>query len=306
MSTAFLDSFRHAAEVLEETSSFLRCRCPICGGESLKMNINPKHVRYQAYMCWSNKCSTEEIRTTLGIEKTKYIYSPFRQQNNIKVFTPKEKPAYFEDNFEGSSFLRIRDYKPASSVRVKTGRTYSTKTVYSYNPYLRVLRLDKVNQDKRIYIQNWDYDRGWLSGTGDRIWPVYNSKGVILSAVNMSTADSVVFVEGEKCADYLRARGCAAFTFMASAFFGANMLNSLVVFKYFFPTIKNVLFIPDIDDAGLIKEGYVREGINKSGLGYTNLDLQKVFPYKDLKGTGADVCDLPWEPIKNAIKEKQV
>ena len=306
----FIDAFRKSVEVIEETNSFLRAVCPLCKGTSLKMNLSESHEYYGAYKCWSNNCPNEELRLALDLPKSTISNNdPFRPSNvfgKSSVFAPskllRSATTYYPDSFAGKEFLTLRNYVPTPKVKIVSGNSLFEKSMYQYSPYLRVLRIDKQGSEKKIYIQNWTPEDGWIPGTGDHIWPVFGMNQVLLSSNNYITSDSVVFVEGEKCAEYLRSKGCAAFTFMSGAFYGDLMFKSILVFRYFFPRISNIIFIKDCDQAGTLKETYVREGFSKQGLGYASLNLEDVFPDLELKDSKKDVVDLPWKPIREAIR----
>jgi len=301
---SFIDSFRSKADVLEETSSFIRCTCPVCNDSSLKMNTTQGSNYYGAYRCWTNNCSNSEIRNRLGLIRDNQN-DPFRPSlvfSSPKIIKPiDEDTINYPDSFEGKTFLKLSDYKPAKKTIIKSGKVVQTKTVYTYSPYLRVLRLDKVGEKKKVYIQNWDVDRGWLSGTGDRVWPCYGQMSVLESCNNWLEADSVFFVEGEKCCEFLRRRGYAAFTFMAGGFHGEPLKNALTIFRYFFPHIKNILYVCDSDTAGVLKEKYIRSGVANK-LGYSSIYLPDILG-KDLEGTGFDLADMNKEQLQIFSKE---
>ena len=294
---SLVTQFLSTATILQQSDTYASAECPVCKGTSLKMNIAKESEWYGAYKCWSNNCPTRDIREALGIKAAPKVKSPFDKSD---VFSPSQaftstypliKSAPPPNNFLGTNFLRLEGYQGNhKKTHLRTGGRVSTKTTYQYTPYLRVSRIDIPGQEKQIYIQSWDGpENGWLPGKGDKPWPLYgNSLEVISKCVNLRLADSVIIVEGEKACEWLRARGYAAFTFPAFAFHGSKAFSALLGFKHRFPNISNVLYIPDCDHAGALKEKYVRETCSDALLRFRDYRLDSLFSL----GKGADVADL--------------
>jgi hypothetical protein len=298
---AFIDNLLDSVEVVERRNSYLKAVCPTCKNESLKINISPSSVGYGAYKCWSAGCDPADIRKALNLNyvESTLDLSPSSIFKKSDIFRPskslKVDLVNNPNNFNGSQLGLIDpSLYQYRQTKVVLGSQVIKRTVYSYNPYLRILRIDRSPTKKDIYIQSWDSDAGWIAGTGDKIWPTF---GINQKLLNHKEADSVVFVEGEKAAHFLQKQGIATFTFASHCFYGSPKDSAVTIFRYFFPQIRNIIYIPDLDEAGSSKEAQVRDAFQKVGMGYSDLRLDQLFGFDP--NSSMDVADLSPLQIEN-------
>ena len=266
--------------ILKETSTHLTCYCPVCGDDNFKINTIGKHKG--AYKCWSSNCNSREIRESLG-----YKDSSFRMP---KIETIKFKPQ--EVAFNGTSLFTVSDYSPIEpSVRSYIGDYITETREYPYSSTQRVLRIDNVtNKTKYVYIQYLNHDFAWVEGSGPHFWPVY-SRGLNLH----QDSDTLLFVEGEKAAEFCKERGLAAITVCASNFYSKLSRNLLSLIAEY-PNIKNILYVPDHDKAGYSKAKSVQNNCWIVGLGC------KILPMTDIVTDvfdGMDLADCTKQQFEN-------
>lgn len=246
-------------EVVTEKSSFIKCVCPVCSQPSLKISLS-SHA-YGAYRCYDNECSTEDIRSAIGLVKTKnYYLSPYKPDLKLSVYDSKKlvqdiekaKPLELEQDWKNYDVIKVpENYQPLES-RTKSFFDGSKKkiTIYPYSDVTRVYRLDYENSGnkKEVYLQYMDLKTGnWELGLGDYLWPVY-SRGLEFDG------DTLLVVEGEKTAEYVKSElGVAAVTLATPYFQMEKMKKALYVFFRKNPTIQNLIYVPDHDDPGWLK-----------------------------------------------------
>jgi hypothetical protein len=296
----FVDEFISKVEIVElREGVWVKAICPVCHTNSLKMNLNAHTGQRGKYKCWEKNCSCEDIRKELGIQKrTRDVFSPSdifkktdRSQYGSRIVLDKPPQP-----FTGKELRRCKPGSEPLSIKLLQGSSQTRKTFYLYNQYLRVLRFDHPNQPKKVYIQNWDSGEGWVPGVGDRIWPVFCPDVEIL---NPTTADTVIFVEGEKAAWWLTRKGIVAHSLASHCYYGSARDSALTVFRYHNPEIKNVFYIADCDEAGRAKETIFKQGMGLADLGYQALSLNSIFPElgEFSKKDVADLTDSQYEKL---------
>lgn len=260
-------------DIIKETDTHLTCHCPVCGDDNFKIKKTGRHKG--AYACWSHRCGNEEIRESLGYKDSVFSVPKLRE-------TP---PKPTKVPFRGTKLLLTEDYEPIEpSVRAYIG-DYTTETrEYPYAHNQRVLRIDNISTDtKYVFIQYLNDDFVWVNGSGPNFWPVYD-RGINF---NQPFADSLLFVEGEKTAEFVKERGIAAITLM-SGNFNEKMAKNLLILKNTYANIKNIVYMPDHDKAGYTKAEKVQESCWRVGLGCRILTMPQV---SDNPFDGMDLAD---------------
>ena len=263
-------------EVVKETSTHITCLCPVCGDDNFKIKKTNPHKN--AYRCWSNFCSPQDIQKKLGF-KSLFPSKPKKQ-------IPRIKPA--KVNFTGTSIARLENYLPIPIKTKKFSGGYTVEErIYPYSKTQRVLRMDNIDtKTKYVYIQYKNEDFVWVSGSGLDFWPVY-SRNIETTLID-PLFDTVLFVEGEKTAEFCKERGLAAITLMAGNFHdGLN--KSLMLFGLKYPNIRNVIYVPDADTPGLLKADKVQESCWRYGLGCRIIKMSEIVPEPS---EGMDLADL--------------
>jgi hypothetical protein len=273
--------------ISKETETHLTCLCPVCGDDNLKIR---KTGQYKgAYTCWSNQCASEKIRESLGYKDSLFSV-PKIQPVRIK---PREVP------FRGTQLLITDNYSPIEPTQKSFIGDYVTESrEYPYSAHQRILRIDNTTtKTKYIYIQYLNDDFTWVSGAGTEFWPIY-SRGVDFN----QKADTILFVEGEKTAEFCKERGLAAITVM-SGNFGDKISKNLLILKSQYP-ITNLLYVPDHDKAGYLKAKKVQESCWRVGLGCKILTMpeitSRVFEGMDL----ADCTETEFTIFKNNVTRR--
>ena len=279
-------------EVIKETETHLTCVCPICGDDNFKIKKTGKYKG--AYKCWSNECSSEQIREKLGFTS---IYNYSQPKRPIIRVTPKET------SFTGTSLALVKDYSPIQpKIKKFSGGAVAQERIYPYSADQRVLRIDNVTSgNKFIYIQYENDSFDWVSGAGDKSWPVY-TRGLeeILKNPNY---DTLLFVEGEKTAEFCKENGVAALTLMSSCFHGSELDKTLMLFFLRHPHITNVVFVPDEDKPGFKKAENFQISCWRHSVGCKVIKMSEIVASPD---EGMDLADLSQEEFKKIWQQKEV
>jgi hypothetical protein len=246
-------------EVIEEKSTYIICKCPNCAADRLKISKRPQCLG--AYKCWSG-CSTEEVKTAMNLGKDKnYYLSPYRKiasrsaySTNLKI--EQAKQVNFTPNI--SQVIKVPENFSKLEQTVKRFiSSQKTITIYPYSDHQRVYRLDSTS-GKEIYLQHKTHEDVWEAGTGDKDWPVY-ARGLDFAL----DGDTVLFVEGEKVAEFVKAElGLAAITVASHVFSKEFLYRSFYLFFKKAPKKLNVLIVPDDDAPGYKKATLVSQMLN--------------------------------------------
>lgn len=285
-------------EIVEEKPTYVICKCPNCATNRLKISKRPQCLG--AYKCWSG-CSTEEVRSAMNLNKTKNAHlSPYRKvvtrsvySTNLKI--EQAKQVSFELN--PNELIRIpEDYIPIEQTVKRFISSQKNITIYPYSDHQRVYRLDS-SSGKEIYLQHKSNEDVWEAGTGNKDWPVY-TRGLDFGLAG----DTILFVEGEKVAEFVKSElGLAAVT-VASHVFSKELLYR--TFYLFFKRVNkklNVVIVPDDDAPGYKKAELVSQMLNYLKIPNktvtiheiaNTLDLDISFPSSFEPLSGFDLADF--------------
>lgn len=295
-------------EVIEEKSTYIICKCPNCAADRLKISKRPQCLG--AYKCWSG-CSTEEIKSAMNLNKTKnYYLSPYRKIASKSVYSTNLKieqarQVTFKNN---NQIIKVpEDYTPIEQAVKQFISSQKTITIYPYSDHQRVYRLDSTS-GKEIYLQHKSNEDVWEAGTGNKDWPVY-ARGLDFGL----TGDTILFVEGEKVAEFVKSElGLAAVT-VASHVFSKELLYR--TFYLFFKKVNkklNVIIVPDDDTPGYKKATLVNQMLNYLKIpncvvniadisSTLNLDIALPSSFEPTGNSGLDLADFKVNHNSNSI-----
>lgn len=263
--------------IVRETTTHYVARCPVCGDDNLKIKKTSPHKG--AYKCWSHNCTGEDMRQKLGIKRS--LLAPKNKKPLVRL-KPRKVP------FTGTHLLEVFDYQPLQPKIKKFSAGYTTQeTLYPYSETQRVLRIDNLQtKTKYVFIQYLSEDFTWISGAGTSIWPVYTHG--VEHVLQENKADTVLFVEGEKTAEFVKERGLVALTLMSSGFY-LQLDKTLMLFRLKYPHIRNIFFVPDFDDPGLDKATKFQLSCWRNQLACSIIPMSSIVPnpYE-----GMDLADL--------------
>lgn len=246
-------------DVIEEKPTYIICKCPNCAADRLKISKRPQCLG--AYKCWTG-CSTEEVRSAMNLNKTKNAYlSPYRKVITRSVYSANlkiEQASQVRFELNTDEIIKVpENYTPIEQTVKKFISSQKTATIYPYSEHQRVYRLDS-SSGKEIYLQHKSHEDVWEAGTGDKDWPVY-VRGLDFTL----PGNTILFVEGEKVAEYVKSElGLAAVT-VASHVFSKEFLYR--TFYLFFKKVNkklNVVIVPDDDAPGYKKATLVNQMLN--------------------------------------------
>lgn len=287
-------------DVIEEKPTYIICKCPNCDFDRLKISKRPQCLG--AYKCWSG-CSTEEVRSAMNLNKSKNAHlSPYRKVVTKSVYSANlkiEQASQVSFDLNTSEIIRVPEsYTPIEQIVKKFISSQKTVTIYPYSEHQRVYRLDS-SSGKEIYLQHKSHDDVWEAGIGDKDWPVY-VRGLDFTL----PGNTILFVEGEKVAEYVKSElGLAAIT-VASHVFSKEFLYR--TFYLFFKKVNkklNVVIVPDDDAPGYKKATLVRQMLNYIRVpNYTinvtdiastlNLDISLPSSFEPTGNSGLDLADF--------------
>lgn len=284
--------YRDQLEIIEEKPTYLICRCPNCKENRLK--ISKRDICYGAYKCWSG-CTTDEVRSSLDFSNTKNSYlSPYRKQvpqsiysTNLKIENAKQV------EFQGTKLIPVPSpFEPITSSTRRFVDCEKKITIYPYSDTQRVYRLDSES-GKEIYLQHKNSEGIWEAGTGNHPWPIY-SRG--LDFTPPLDGDTIIFVEGEKTAEYVKSLGYACITASSVAF------NKEGLYKAFYLFLKktqtknlNFLILPDDDTPGYKKATLVSQTLNYLKVAnkiLTISEMASLFNVSFEANKGVDIADF--------------
>lgn len=261
-------NYSHKMEKLEEFPSSITFKCPVCSGK-LKVNKNTK-----AYACYTNNCTSQEIRNKLGVPLRSYE-DKFKKYNHVVI-----NPVKFK-NINVDNIIRVENYQLANKDK--------NKTTYVYNDNCIVERIDKQNRTKDLF-PKYKIDDVWKYGMSDNFGffneeKLKDKKGIILIA------------EGEKTADYCSYY--SGYLTLSPPGFGWNEQWLMKNIHRLFCNITGVLYLPDNDQVGFNKAKLVEQACWKNCKPCKILNVPKFSV-----STGDDIADLvETYIIKNLIND---
>lgn len=286
--------------VINQTSSYIKCVCPVCLNPSLKISLS-NHA-YGAYRCYDNYCDPKDIRGAIGLLDTKNFHlSPYKQQISRSVYTDNQLTKKIESAkpvivLPETEFIRCDDYQPIISTTRNFVNGSKKSTIYPYSSHQRVYRLDHIEppDKKQIYLQYLDETGAWQVGNGSHTWPVY-ANGLDLT----HPGNTVLFTEGEKCTEYVKENYGIACVTAAAPCFQLDYLYK--IFYLFFGTNKNIqqlVVVPDNDDPGKHKAEIVQKVCWYLKKPCQIIPLQQFLNLNEEPPKGADLADFPVNNIK--------
>jgi hypothetical protein len=242
MSFNILDCLEKLGEYGDVTDrgTWISAKCPICNG-ILKIS---KSSKYGSYACYTNECHRQNPNP---IRQLLYIRNSFNRRTSFDYYKPLisleeiVEPLYFTGT--SSELLSTVPYIEPIKVEGENKRY----TYYDYGEF-RVVRLD-VYLDNPEKTKKYIYPEYFNKTTQEFIkgTPDFTSLPIYLAKYLQPT---VVFVEGEKCADIAHKLGIAAITFPTSL---SDIYLPRVMRQLYLSGIRNVLFLPDNDVIGFNK-----------------------------------------------------
>lgn len=251
-----------APYITKETSSYIQIQCPVCGSASPGIKVSKASHAKGAYRCYSNYCESKKIRQALGIEDEKnYHLSPYKTQLQKSVYSAPIKLDKIipKTELKEPKLIECLDYTPIVPTIHRFANGEKKITIFPYSEKQRVYRLDDVNKkQKQVYLQTLNSEGVWEAGIGNRLWQVY-THGLASSLSNQSSdnQNTILFVEGEATAEYVKNQGIAAIT-VASPFYNPESLEKLLYVLFTtYRQIENVIAVPDEDEPGYHKANLV-------------------------------------------------
>lgn len=258
-------------EDVEDFHSWIKAKCPVCGG-TLKINKTP--LKYGAYGCYTGECHR---RNPNPIKAALYQRNPFTANNAFINKSTQIKPLLkvvkkVDISCSPSDFLTTIQYEKPLQVRKKD----ELFTAFQYTDF-QVCRIDRVvdRQKKKFFYQQYMEDGVLVEGvpTVFSTIPVFQNKYL---------QDNIVLVEGEKSACIAQKLGLAAITFPSFLF------NETYLDKYFYLFtnlgIKNILYLEDNDYTGANKADLCVKLAWKYKIGAGRLNLANNLGRKEVEG----------------------
>jgi hypothetical protein len=272
-------------DITQSRDSFIEAKCPVCSGK-LKINNNKYSTYYGAYKCWTNFCSTKEIREELGVsgDVTSDLYIP-------EVYIP---PAV---KYKKSDFCEVTDYVKPKSFTFYSAEYDNTVTLtyYYYTDKIRVKRIYSHKDSDKYLILEIFINGNWINrniASYIEVFPLYYN-GIKFNKSNIFMA------EGEKVADYLCSLGYPCATPCTMGFDFNRLTLTLLVYSN---KIKNILYLPDYDSPGLAKAKIVLHSCWAAGIGAKSVTLDTLFPNKKLI-KGMDLADFDPELVNITMRK---
>lgn len=251
-------------EIAKESNTQWKCICPICKDNNLAISKTNG-----AYKCFSNFCDNKEIRNILSPPNSIFVKK--------KVFI-EVKPLIFD----------IQVKLPYQVATIKSNINYcykeNNKIIYIYDQYHKIERVIDKSGKKVFYPKYFDKEqREWYYGV-DQPFKPYKPFDKILSG------DTLVIVEGEKCAYTLSLLGIGSLTFRS--YKQEDIISNLnYIYKYF--NIEKFIYITDNDITGIKKAYIVKDIINKIYRQCTIIEIKELYNIFNLPcNQGDDIYDL--------------
>lgn len=293
-----IDLFNQRLELKESHSTWNAYQCPLCPGGTVKLDKNSNK-----YKNWNCNCNTKRITSIV-----------FKGSDYKKKECIKEIPVVIEP------IANIIDVKLSlisnPSNIYELNRKYSDLDAlisYFYSNTQRTIRINRVKKTgkKIIFPQIVVCSSSWVNGIGDKIFPLYTNSlklreksDELLSLRPYFNGELVIVVEGEKCVEYLQSQNIECFTILNAYGYDIEKIKlSLSVSKDFMPSLKQLLYIPDLDSPGIKKASIFQQASWSIGIPCKIFDIRD----KLLKSTnfdkGYDIADYIIEnPDSNLVE----
>lgn len=231
--------------LVSEISSEYTFICPVCEGKKFKVRkING------AYACYSNFCSTADIRSKLGVKEE------FLTEN--KLFS---KPITHL-NFQVSKqikWLKAVKYIEVLNYKVCTVQEFTNQkhTSYVYNEKAKVERIDFSDGRKKQFYPKHMSNSVWNYGVGNTEFGLFNDKYIT------NQKGTFLFAEGEKTADILIKK--SGYLTLSPPPFGWKNNYLTKEFLKHLHLLEGIIYFPDNDEPGIKKAELIQQaawGIN--------------------------------------------
>lgn len=254
-------------QLVSSTNTEKRYICPVCGGKSLK-----EAIRTNAYKCFSEYCSTSDIRAKLGYQTNDRI-DPYRAPSSTYV-----KPVPLK-SLEPP--ITVQDYQSPTS------HTLGDRTItnFSYSEFCMVERVDySTSGKKKELFPKYKSGNQWQYGSSPK-FGLFNARYI-------KSRGSVIICEGEKTANLITS--VTNYLTLSPPSFGWN--ENYISSNLFNPKITSVLYIPDNDEPGKKKASIVRDACWMVGIPCLifsyNLPIKDGGDFVDLHNDGIDIKQL--------------
>ncbi len=273
-------------EKLEHHSSWIKAKCPACGGI---LKIVSSGTKSGAYSCYTNDCqriNPNPIREYL----TKGEFKPPRSKyNSRKMRLPLTfdiiKPLPLNlTKIDVTQFYSSLPYEKPWHTFFEDGKKL---TIYKYDDFT-VNRIDPApnSGEKKFFYFRIKKDNGeWVNEvpTTFRNVPIYLSK---------YAQSSVIFVEGEKCAAALQQIGIAALSFPSFVYQQSYLAKFMRCLSY---KVRNIVYLTDNDEVGEAKAQKFLHEAWKSGINASSYNIAELLGKESEKNyDAADAIDS-WE-----------
>lgn len=251
-------------EIVSEITTEWTTKCPVCDG---KLKVKKDNG---AYKCFTQGCSTNKIRKTLGL-KCRDV--PFTQTKFIK-------PIPLEDK----NFSLVPNYEPHYKVQ-------NNEIFYSYNPYFVVKRVNQ-STGKKVFYPYFKINNQWKKSR-----ECYSEDKFLLSSFYyehlIEEGDIVFITEGEKCTDFILEN------FGVKCITPAGFCWNESWLKYHLAKLNlgGICIIPDHDKVGFEK-AYLTQRI-----AWTLEIPCTVEPLQGILEEGKDIADLNKKEIQKVRKK---
>lgn len=288
--------------VINQTSSYIRCVCPVCNG-NLKISLS-NHA-YGAYKCYDNECSPKDIREAIGIHDSKnYYLSPYKQEISRSVYTDNQLTSKIESAKPVSlscptELIRCDDYVPVQSTTRNFVNGSKKNTIYPYSSNQRVYRLDHIEppDKKQIYLQYLAEDGSWQVGNGSHTWQLF-THGLDLT----KPGNTVLFCEGESTTEFVKTNyGLATITAASPCYSYDYLYKIFYVFKAKNLNIKQIIICPDYDDPGEHKADKVLKVCHYLKLAAKKVSLDSIVGEAVFQGADLANFDLDKDYLEKCL-----
>jgi len=252
--TATFD-IRNFTDRLVPTKEKNRYFCPVCGGNDLTIDPNPKDGEVPAYKCW-HECECKDIREKIAPwDEVKGERQP-RQQRQRPQPQPQPQPAPIPD---APIELAKLPNPVESPPRVQKGS--NTEITYPYSDTKYVVRIQYPDGSKKFIPYHTDAEGKQVKGKGSS-WEPYR----IAEVSAYGTSKWVLMTEGEKCTEIARQLELVATTPQGSS----DPISTMQSIKD--AGVLGVIYYPDNDDAGHAKAHNADLAAAKVGLPFIKID----------------------------------
>ena len=228
-----IELFNKRLELKSENATENWYQCPLCSSGTIKLNkTNGK------YKNWNCNCNTKQI--------TRLV---FRDSEYTKKETIAKIPAIINEisnipNVKLSSILNSRSLFHLDTIY----SDLNSRIIYPYSKTQQTLRVNKIKKTgKKALFPQILTNEGWINGKGGDIFPLYTNWKIL-------NGELIVVVEGEKCVEYLQAKGIESLSVLNSYTTSIeNIRLTIEVSKNYIPNVHQFLYIPDLDEVGMKK-----------------------------------------------------